>query len=514
MVKRLALFVVWLGASTCSVYAPTFKDCAVHCSETDTCPAGTTCSETFCRPAGFSGSCDCAVGASEACGGGRGECKVGLRICLESRIWGPCLGDVKPSAETCDGKDNNCDGTVDNLVVNAPFCPLTEGVCARVTQPCLDGGFVNTCGPAAYGPHYEVIEQTCDGLDNDCDGTVDSRAPARIAMNVGMWTVARVPGGYFLFTADPGTRLISAQQFDDTLKAVATAASIDVGVVVAGFEQEGSTDGTVAVGFRGADDSVGVVRVTTTAPAPVLLNRVATSAPTDWSLSVLQGGTVRAAVAQADGGLVLGAWNPGSLLVSVARHVPRFPANTVSGVTLTNDGTVLAWDGEYDPMDGGTSGSVGGIEQLDGGRAVGNGNFSYYRLVPTPGRLQGFRTFSNYIPIFPISIDESGALYCADVWLTGATCTVTERVPAQGYIRSGRSTRLGNEMAVGWLNQGVLNVGTALPSVDQVRSRTVQTGGTVADFALAADENSGLLGVFYRPQADATSIYGVLLCPP
>lgn len=49
-------------------------------------------------------------------------------------------------------------------------CPLQQGVCAGSVTHCVSGRWA-TCD---YGSDHQLTERRCDGLDNDCDGTVDS----------------------------------------------------------------------------------------------------------------------------------------------------------------------------------------------------------------------------------------------------------------------------------------------------------------------------------------------------
>jgi len=115
--------------------------------------------------------CPCTVGANVPCSSDVGECTAGQQFCDASAILGPCSGNL-PSAELCDGKDNDCDGSADNGV--APqTCPLQKGVCAGAFTPCGGGAGFPACTAASYGPNYEVAETRCDGMDNDCDGQVD-----------------------------------------------------------------------------------------------------------------------------------------------------------------------------------------------------------------------------------------------------------------------------------------------------------------------------------------------------
>jgi hypothetical protein len=77
-------------------------------------------------------------------------------------------------AEICNGRDDDCDGTPDDgLTPPSTFCN-PNGVCAGTTPTCSGmGGWV--CNyPAAT---YEPVETRCDMRDNDCDGATDEPFP-------------------------------------------------------------------------------------------------------------------------------------------------------------------------------------------------------------------------------------------------------------------------------------------------------------------------------------------------
>ena len=119
--------------------------------------------------------CTCAPGTMQACGSDVGVCMAGTQTCTDAAEWGPCMGDVGPMGESCNGDDDDCDGTADEAAdLTAPLCPLQVGVCAGSRRACTGAGGWGACaGTASYGASYEASEVACDGLDNDCDGVTD-----------------------------------------------------------------------------------------------------------------------------------------------------------------------------------------------------------------------------------------------------------------------------------------------------------------------------------------------------
>ncbi len=56
---------------------------------------------------------------------GKGVCKKGQQLC-KNGYWDTCLGDIGPSSEICDNKDNDCDGETDEGVKSTcGNCDLT-----------------------------------------------------------------------------------------------------------------------------------------------------------------------------------------------------------------------------------------------------------------------------------------------------------------------------------------------------------------------------------------------------
>ncbi len=123
--------------------------------------------------------CQCLVGQTDNCGTDIGECVQGTRTCGTDGKWGACLNQIKPNAEACDGRDNDCNGQIDDNI-DPPKCANQVGVCHGALMTCGGNAGWKPCTDVEYqaqakthGATYEDDESACDNFDNDCDGTID-----------------------------------------------------------------------------------------------------------------------------------------------------------------------------------------------------------------------------------------------------------------------------------------------------------------------------------------------------
>ena len=70
--------------------------------------------------------------------------------------------------ESCDGIDNNCDGNIDEDLVNVPLLAQNRGVCAGYRKTCM--GSIGYVDDYSIVPNYFPYE-ICDNLDNDCNSS-------------------------------------------------------------------------------------------------------------------------------------------------------------------------------------------------------------------------------------------------------------------------------------------------------------------------------------------------------
>jgi hypothetical protein len=163
-------------ASSCGagVCAATGTVTCVNGVETDSCRAGLpTGADTDCN--GVDEDCDGApddgyVGTATVCGSG--PCSTtGSFVCIAGVASDSCVPGMvtTPSDPTCNGVDDNCNGTKDeNYVPVASSCGV--GACRRTGQVnCVGGRTSDTCRPGAPAAN----DSSCNNVDDDCNGQLD-----------------------------------------------------------------------------------------------------------------------------------------------------------------------------------------------------------------------------------------------------------------------------------------------------------------------------------------------------
>ncbi len=103
---------------------------------------------------------------------GIGACAFGKNVC-DADGGVRCAGTVGPKAEECNGKDDDCNGQTDEGPANYKLCwspanPLI-GECHPGFYLCRNGRFDTSVCLNEGLPQAEI----CDGKDQDCDGVVD-----------------------------------------------------------------------------------------------------------------------------------------------------------------------------------------------------------------------------------------------------------------------------------------------------------------------------------------------------
>ena len=147
--------------------------CGNVCAEDHSCVGG-RCLAGECQPGTVE---DCYTGTEGTMG--IGPCVGGTRTCEETGTWTKCLGEVVPVGENgpncTDGVDNNCNGTVDeNVDSDMDGYSTCNGDCCDSTE-CTKPGAVN---PGAFDDAGNMVDDDCNGMLDDtlllCDQNIAS----------------------------------------------------------------------------------------------------------------------------------------------------------------------------------------------------------------------------------------------------------------------------------------------------------------------------------------------------
>ena len=161
------------------------KFCGRDCSTSGACPQGYSC-RSLLADAGVArqcvpdtNTCQCSLvsqGLRRSCkkASALGTC-FGFETCQPNATWSGCDA-LDASVETCDGVDNDCDGLLDQadpdlVTTGLPGYPdCRKGLTCTGKWGCGpvgDGGFAFLC--SAPDPQ----EEKCNGADDNCNGVVD-----------------------------------------------------------------------------------------------------------------------------------------------------------------------------------------------------------------------------------------------------------------------------------------------------------------------------------------------------
>jgi len=163
-------------SARCADFGPAGSFCTVPCGGQKDCGEGYACAEmqfndgpeTVCIPP-TDEECTCNAAAKKA---------GASTPCFEQNDFGTCTGKRTceagglsacdapiPAAETCNALDDDCDGSVDEELGQTT---CGQGECEHTVSNCVAGI------PVSCDPLEGAAEEACDSLDNDCDGTVDN----------------------------------------------------------------------------------------------------------------------------------------------------------------------------------------------------------------------------------------------------------------------------------------------------------------------------------------------------
>lgn len=217
----------WGGAACAGIAFNNFETCPDKLLGADTCCGVGVCASTGqyeCNAGQLQDSCvpgdpissedtscdgvdqDCSGQAdedyqSEATTCGTGACfATGQTLCQNGEVSDSCTPG-SPSPESCNGVDDDCNGQVDDGIDPEPTSCGTGACSASGELVCQGGSLVDTCEPGEPQP------ETCNGVDDDCNGQVDDGLTQPTTCGTGACSATGqliCTGGSFVDTCEPG----------------------------------------------------------------------------------------------------------------------------------------------------------------------------------------------------------------------------------------------------------------------------------------------------------------------
>jgi hypothetical protein len=145
------------------------------------------------------------------CAAGRNGCDMdGKPTCLPIVKLDPD-GGVSPYAEVCNGLDDDCDGTLDNVSWDGEKCTVTyedggspKGECKNGAHRCLAGAESCVAAPP--------VAETCNGKDDNCNGQFDEVVCACPCANKGEWCCVYSNQSYCAYSSPYGSPYVCYQK--------------------------------------------------------------------------------------------------------------------------------------------------------------------------------------------------------------------------------------------------------------------------------------------------------------
>ncbi|MBL8601249.1 MAG: hypothetical protein JNK72_04945 [Myxococcales bacterium] len=110
---------------------------------------------------------------------GVGICRAGRRVCVAGMPPGPCMNEITPRVESCNGIDDNCNGTIDE------GCVPCVGDSAGATPWQIHLGAGPTCFPngRTFSQHGDPGEYQYASIPAETDRGWAAHAPTRISFD-------------------------------------------------------------------------------------------------------------------------------------------------------------------------------------------------------------------------------------------------------------------------------------------------------------------------------------------